>query len=217
MARLVYSTLASVDGYVADEDGDFGWAAPDEEVHAVVNELERPIGTYLYGRRMYEVMVAWETLEVPDGGSAAMRDYAEIWRAADKVVYSTTLGDASSARTTVERTFDPQAVRRLKNAADRDLSVGGPHLAAHALRAGLVDECHFFVVPYVAGGGTRSLPDDLRLALTLVSERRFGNGTVHLNYRLDREGPFAQERVGSGRGEPLAAGLGERQDDAHLR
>ena len=184
MATLIYSTIASLDGYVADENGDFSWAAPDEEVHAFVNDLERSVGTYLYGRRMYEVMVAWETMEVPPGGSPAMRDYAEIWRAAEKVVYSSTLPEVSSARTRLERSFDPQAIGRLKAAADRDISVGGPHLAAQALRAGLVDEFHLLLVPYVAGGGTQSLPDHLRLRLNLISDRRFDNGTVHLHYAV---------------------------------
>ena len=180
MAKLVYSAITSLDGYVADENGDFDWAAPGEEVHAFVNDLERPIDTYLYGRRMYEVMAAWETI---DDEHPVMRDYAEIWRAADKVVYSRTLNEASSARTRIEREFDPDAVRGLKAERDRDLSVGGPELAAQALAAGLVDECHLLLNPVVVGGGQRSLPDEVRLELELLDERRFSNGVVHLHYR----------------------------------
>jgi dihydrofolate reductase len=183
MAKLIYSAIASLDGYVADEDGNFEWAAPDEEVHAFVNDLERPVGTYLYGRRMYEVMVAWETMPTGADQGPAMRDYAEIWRAADKVVYSRTLEAAASARTRIERDFDPDAVRRMKAAAERDISVGGAGLAAHAFRAGLVDECHLLLVPAIVGGGTRALPDDVRVSLALLDERRFAGGVVHLHYR----------------------------------
>ena len=182
MAKLIYSSIASLDGYVADEQGNFDWAAPDDEVHAFVNELERPVGTYLYGRRMYDVLVAWETMPT-EGQPDVIRDYAEIWRAADKIVYSTTLATASSAKTQIERSFHPDAVRELKTQAARDLSVGGPGLAAQALAAGLVDECHLFLVPVIVGGGTRSLPEGLRLDLELIGERRFGNGTVYLHYR----------------------------------
>jgi dihydrofolate reductase len=183
MAKLIYSAIASLDGYVADEDGNFEWAAPDEEVHAFVDDLERPVGTYLYGRRMYEVMVAWETMPTGADQGPAMRDYAEIWRAADKVVYSRTLEAAASARTRIERDFDPDAVRRMKAAAERDISVGGAGLAAHAFRAGLVDECHLLLVPAIVGGGTRALPDDVRVSLALLDERRFAGGVVHLHYR----------------------------------
>jgi dihydrofolate reductase len=183
MAKLIYSAITSLDGYVADEDGGFDWAAPDEEVHTFVNDLGRRIGTYLYGRRMYEVMVAWETMPIEDQ-PAVIRDYAEIWRGADKVVYSSTLEAPSSARTRIERSFDPDAVRRMKPQLGRDLSVGGPHLAAEAIRAVLVDELHLFVAPVVVGGGTRWLPDDVRLQLELLDERRFGNGTVHMHYQM---------------------------------
>jgi dihydrofolate reductase len=172
----------SLDGYVADEDGKFDWGEPDEEVHAFVNDLERPVGTYLYGRRMYEVMRAWETLDLADQ-PRAIGDFAEIWRAADKIVYSKTLETVPSPRTRIERDFDPEAVRRLKAAADRDLTVGGPELAAHAFSAGLVDELHLFLAPIVVGGGKQSLPDDVRLELELLDERRFGNGMVHLRHR----------------------------------
>ena len=182
MGKLIYSTLTSLDGYIADQDGNFDWAEPDQEVHAFINELEGPVGTYLYGRRMYEVMVAWETLDLADQ-PPHMRDYAEIWRAADKIVYSKTLETVSSTRTRIERDFDPEAVRHLKASRERDLGVGGPDLAAHAIRAGLVDEWHLFLAPVIVGGGTRSLPDDVRLNLELLDERRFGNGMAYLRYR----------------------------------
>ncbi|MFC9787786.1 dihydrofolate reductase family protein [Rhodococcus sp. NPDC127528] len=185
MAQLIYSTIASLDGYVADQDGRFDWAAPDEEVHAFVNDLERPVGTYLYGRRMYETMVTWEYVgEMAGGDPSAALDFAQLWRAADKIVYSTTLTRPASARTRIEQRFEPEAVRQLKAVSERDISVGGPTLAAHAIRAGLVDDFHFFVTPVVVGGGTRSLPDDLRLDLTLVDVHRFGSGVVHLHYRV---------------------------------
>ena len=183
MARLIYSSIASVDGYIADQDGNFDWAAPDEEVHRFVNDLERPVGTYLLGRRMYEVMVYWENPALVAESPPVIRDFAELWRRAVKIVYSRTLEAASSARTRIERDFDPGAVRRMKAAADRDISVGGPHLAAHAFRAGLVDECHLFLAPVVVGGGTPSLPDNALLRLELVEVRRFENGVVHLHYR----------------------------------
>jgi dihydrofolate reductase len=182
VAKLIYSAIASLDGYVADEDGNFDWAAPDEEVHTFVNDLERPVGTYLYGRRMYEVMVYWETASAHADEPPFMRDYAEIWRAADKIVYSRTLETASSARTRIQRDFDPEAVLKLKETAGRDLSVGGPDLAAQAIRAGLVDRYHLFVTPVVVGGGKQSLPNDVRLQLELLDEHRFGNGVVYLHY-----------------------------------
>jgi dihydrofolate reductase len=183
VAKLIYSAITSLDGYVADEDGNFDWAVPDEEVHTFINDLERPVGTYLYGRRMYEVMVGWETDPTLADESPFMRDYAEIWQAADKIVYSKTLETVSSARTRIDRDFDPEEVRQMKARAGRDLIVGGPELAAQAFRAGLVDECHLFVAPIVVGGGKRSLPDDVRLKLELLDERRFGNGMVYLHYR----------------------------------
>ena len=182
MAKLLYSAITSLDGYVADRDGSFDWAAPDEEVHAFVNELTRPIGTYLFGRRMYEVMAVWETMQTVDE-PPVMKDYAAIWQAATKIVYSTTLDAVSSARTRIERTFDADAVRQLKAASDSDLSIGGPGLAAHAIEAGLVDEYQLFLAPVVVGGGTQALPDGLRLSLELLDERRFGSGFVHLHYR----------------------------------
>jgi dihydrofolate reductase len=182
LAKLIYSAITSLDGYVADQDGSFEWAAPDEEVHAFVNDLERPIGTCLYGRRMYEVMRYWESAPTADDESPAVRDFAGIWQAADKVVYSRTLGSVSSARTRIEREFDPGAVQQLKVTAERDLSVGGPELAAQAIKAGLVDEYQLFVTPFVVGGGKRWLPDDVPLKLELLEERRFGSGVVHLRY-----------------------------------
>jgi dihydrofolate reductase len=186
MAKLIYSAITSLDGYVADEHGRFDWSMPDEEVHTFVNDLERPIGTYLYGRRMYEVLVAWETMDEPE---PVMRDYAGIWRAAEKIVYSRTLESPSSARTRIEREFDAEAVRRLKASAERDISVGGPSLAAVAIGAGLVDECHLLVSPVVVGGGNPALPSGLRVDLELLDERRFGNGVVHLHYALSASGP----------------------------
>ncbi len=183
MAKLVYATISSLDGYVADESGSFDWATPDEEVHAFINDLVRPIGTHLYGRRMYDVLVAWETMDVgPE--PAVIRDFAAIWHAADKIVYSKTLDAVASARTTLERDFAPNVVRRSKATASRDLSIGGPTIAAEALKAGLVDEVHLFLVPIIVGGGTRALPDGVRQQLVLEEERRFAGGVVYLRYRV---------------------------------
>ena len=182
MAKMIYLTITSLDGYVADEDGNFEWAAPDNEVHIFINDLVRPVGTYLYGRRMYEVMRYWETAHALADRPPVERDFAQIWRAADKVVYSKTLETVSSARTRIERNFDPEAVRRMKTQAERDIGVGGPDLAAQAFKAGLVDECHLFVTPIVVGGGKRSLPRNVRLELELLDERRFEGGVVHLHY-----------------------------------
>ena len=184
MAKLIYAAITSLDGYVADEDGSFDWAVPDEEVHTFVNDLQRPIGIYLYGRRMYEVMVAWETVHTLADQPPFIQDFAKIWQAADKVVYSKTLETVSSARTRIERDFDPEAVRQMKASAGRDITVGGPDLAGQAIKAGLVDECHLFVAPVVVGGGKQSLPNNVHLKLELVDERRFGNGVVHLHYRI---------------------------------
>jgi dihydrofolate reductase len=184
VARLIYAAIASLDGYVADTDGNFDWAEPDEEVFAFVNELERPVGTYLYGRRIYEVMVYWETADALPDEPAVVRDFTKLWLAADKIVYSTTLAEVSSARTTIEKTFDPEAIRRLKTTAAGDITVGGPHLAAQAIKAGLVDEVHLILAPVIVGGGTRALPDDVRIGLELVDERRFAGGMVHLHYRV---------------------------------
>ncbi len=179
MAKLIYSAIASLDLYVADEQGKWDWAFPDEEVHAFVNDLERPIGTHLFGRRMYEVLSAWETMDDPH---PLMRDYAEIWRSSDKIVYSRSLESVSTARTTLEREFDPAKVAELKAASSQDLSVGGPHLAAQAIAAGLVDECHLLLSPVVVGGGNAALPTGVRWDLELADERRFENGVVHLHY-----------------------------------
>ena len=183
MGKLIYSAITSLDGYVADEGGSFDWAEPDEEVHTFINDLVRPIGIHLYGRRMYEVLVYWETAHTLADQPPFVLDFAAIWQAADKIVYSRTLETVSSARTRIERAFDPEAVRRLKAAAGRDVSVGGPELAAQAIKAGLVDEYHLFVTPVVVGGGKQWLPDDVRVELELLDERRFGNGVVHLHYR----------------------------------
>jgi dihydrofolate reductase len=183
MAKLIYSAITSLDGYVADREGNFDWAEPDDEVHGFVNDLERSVGTYLYGRRMYEVMVAWETLDADPDHTHVIRDFARLWRAAEKIVYSETLETVSSARTRIERRFDPEAVRRLKASAEGDISAGGPDLAAQAIKAGLVDEYRLFITPIVVGAGKRWLPDDVRVTLELLDERRFGNGTIHLHYR----------------------------------
>jgi dihydrofolate reductase len=183
LAKLIYSMIASLDGYVADKAGAFEWAAPDDEVHTFINDLMRPLGTHLYGRRMYELMAGWETDPTLAAQSGVMRDFAELWQAADKIVYSTTLGTVSTARTRIERGFDPAAVRQLKAIADQDITVGGPDLAAQAIKAGLVDEFRLFVTPVVVGGGKQSLPDDVRWELELLDERRFGSGVVYLRYR----------------------------------
>jgi dihydrofolate reductase len=183
VANLIYSALTSLDGYVADENGNFDWAAPDEEVHTFVNDLMRSVGTHLYGRRMYEVLVAWESDDILEGQPPLMHDFATMWRAADKIVYSRSLETVSSARTRIERQFDPDAIRRLKATTDRDLIVGGPELAAQAFRAGLVDEVHLFLNPIVVGGGNAALPDDVRIPLELLDEHPFEGGVVHLAYR----------------------------------
>ena len=188
VAQLIYSVIESLDGYVADESGNFDWAAPDEEVHRFVNDLERGVGTYLYGRRMYETMVYWETAHELVGEPDVIQDYTRLWQAAEKIVYSKTLEAARSARTRIERDFDPESVRRMKAAAGRDISVGGPHLAAQALRAGLVDELHLLVAPVVIGGGNRSLPDGVRIKLDLIDQRAFRSGVVHLHYRTTTRG-----------------------------
>ncbi|CAN5477675.1 dihydrofolate reductase family protein [soil metagenome] len=182
MGRLVYSAITSLDGYSVDAKGHFDWSAPDAEVHAAVNELLAPVGTHLYGRRMYDVLVAWETMPTGPDQEPAVNEFARIWHAADKIVYSTTLAEASSDRTRIARDFDPETVRGL--VADGDVSIGGPTIAAHAFRAGIVDEVHLFLSPVVVGGGTRALPDDVRLDLELVGERRFANGVVQLGYRV---------------------------------
>jgi dihydrofolate reductase len=184
MAQLIYTAITSLDGYVADAEGNFDWSAPDEEVHRFVNDLERPIGTHLYGRRMYEVMRYWETTPTGNDEPSAGQEYAKTWQTADKIVYSKSLDQVSGARTSIQREFDPEAIQQLKAAAARDISVSGPALAAQALRLGLVDECHLFLSPIVVGGGNPALPDNVRLVLELLDERRFGNGVVHLDYRV---------------------------------
>jgi dihydrofolate reductase len=176
---LIYSAIVSLDGYTADQEGKFDWAEPDEEVMGLINDLERPIGTYLYGRRMYEVLRYWEDADLTDR-SAATREYAGIWRSADKIVYSTSLPEASTARTRIERSLDPEAVRALKQHGD--VSIGGPTLAAHAIKSGLVDEYQLFVTPVITGGGLPALPSAVRASLDLVDERRFASGVVYLRY-----------------------------------
>ena len=183
MANLIYGAITSLDGYIEDVDGEFDWAEPDEEVHSFVNDQERNIGTHLYGRRLYEVMTAWETMDSLPGAPPYVVDFARIWQAAEKVVYSSTLETVSTAKTRIEREFDPEAVQQLKATAPTDILVGGATLAADALKAGLVDQIHLFVAPIVVGGGKKALPDRFRQKLELVDERRFGNGTVFLSYR----------------------------------
>jgi dihydrofolate reductase len=183
MGRLIYSAIASLDGYVEDQEGNFDWAAPDEELHSFVNDLERPVGTYLYGRRMYETMLYWETAHLPPDQPAVVSEFRAIWQAAEKIVYSRTLESVSSARTRVERDFDAQAIQRLKVASEHDMTVGGSGLAAEAIKVGLVDELHLFVVPAVVGGGKRWLPSGVRLDLELLDTRRFARGAVYLKYR----------------------------------
>lgn len=186
MGRLVYAAIMSLDGYVDDREGRFDWCMPDEQVHAAVNDLSRGAGTYLLGRGMYEVLSVWDTMATDDPDEPEMSDYARIWQASDKVVYSTTLDAIDAPRTRLERSFDVDAVRAQVAAAERDVSIGGPTLAAHALRAGIVDDIHLYQSPVIVGGGTRALPDDVRIDLELVSERRFDNGVVHAHYRVVR-------------------------------
>jgi dihydrofolate reductase len=184
MARLIYTAIASLDGYVEDGEGTFDWAMPDEEVHAFVNDLDRPIGTYLYGRRMYETMVFWETASSEADELTVFSDYGGVWRAADKIVYSRALETVSSARTRIEREFDPDAIRQLKENATADVAVGGAQLAGQAIAAGLVDDYHLFLNPILVGAGKRALPDNAHAQLELVDERRFRNGVAHLHYRV---------------------------------
>jgi dihydrofolate reductase len=183
MGKLNFGAIMSLDGYIADVDGRFDWAMPSAEVHGFINDLERPVGTYLYGRRMYEMLAVWETDPSLAEHSPITADYAQIWQAADKIVYSSTLDETVTQRTRIERSFDPDAVRRLKESAESDLDIGGPTLAAHAIRAGLVDDLHLFVTPIVVGGGLAALPDGVRIGLNLVDEHRFADGTTYLRYR----------------------------------
>ncbi len=183
MARLIYSAISSLDSYIEDADGNFDWAMPDEEVHRFINNLERSAGTYLYGRRMYETLMVWETDPNLAADSPITRDFAEIWQAANKIVYSRTLQTVSTRKTKLERNFDPEAIRQLKEAVEQDILIGGPEIAAHAFRSRLIDECHLFLTPIIVGGGKPSLPDHVRLDLELLEERRFGNGMVFLRYR----------------------------------
>jgi dihydrofolate reductase len=183
MAKLIYSAITSLDGYVADRSGGIDWAEPDEEVHAFINELERPIVTYLYGRKMYESMVYWENAQSAIEHTPVLREFALIWKAADKIVFSRALESVASRKTRIESNFDPEHIRRLKEQTGGDMSIGGASLASAAIRIGLVDEWHLFVVPVIVGGGRRALPDRFNQKLELLDERRFGNGTVFLHYR----------------------------------
>jgi dihydrofolate reductase len=183
MGKLIYSAIASADGYVEDAAGSFDWSAPDEEVHRFVMDLERPAGTYLYGRRMYETMRYWETAHTVPGQPAFALEFAGVWQAAEKIVFSTTLESVSSARTRIERDFDPSMIRRLKSASARDMTVGGADLAGQAIKAGLVDELQLFLVPVIVGGGKPALPRGARTDLELLDTRRFAGGAVYLRYR----------------------------------
>ena len=185
MAKLIYSSIVSLDGYVEDASRRFDWAAPDEEVHAFVNDLVRPIGTHLYGRRMYETMVFWETAGLADDDPEVIRDFGSLWRAADKIVFSETLMSATSVRTRTERDFDPGLIRQLKQSGDADLAVGGAELAGQALAAGLVDEIQLFLVPVIVGGGKRALPADVQTRLRLIGTRGFAGGVVYAHYAVD--------------------------------
>ncbi len=187
MTHLIYSAITSLDGYIEDMDGKFDWAAPDKEVHGFINDLERAVGTYLYGSRMYETMIVWETDPNLAADSPITHAYAEVWQAADKIVYSRTLGTVSTRKTRLERNFDPETVRQLKAAAGQDISIGGPQLAAHAIRAGLVDECQLFLAPVLVGGGKPALPKNIHLALELLEERRFRSGMVYLHYQVTQK------------------------------
>ncbi|MEO9181770.1 MAG: dihydrofolate reductase family protein [Acidimicrobiales bacterium] len=183
MAKLIYSTITSLDCFVEDSSGGFGWAEPDEEVFSFVNQLERPVGTYLYGRHMYETMVYWETALTQTDQSAVEKDFADIWKAADKIVYSTTLTTAASAKTRIERDFDPDVIAKLKESAQLDVCVGGSNLASQALKAGLVDEIQLFLTPILVGHGKRAFPIDTHLPLKLLEERRFGSGVIFLRFQ----------------------------------
>jgi dihydrofolate reductase len=183
MAHLIYTANSSLDGYIEDMDGKFDWTAPDEEYFSFISNLVRKAGTYLYGRRLYETMMVWETDPNLAAESPLRRDFAEIWQAADKIVYSTTLESVSTRKTRLERSVDPEAIRQLKEAVEQDILIGGAELAAHAFRSGLIDECHLFLLPVIVGGGKQCLPDNVRLELELLQERRFGSGVVFLRYR----------------------------------
>lgn len=183
MGKLIYMAITSLDGYVADREGRFDWSMPDAQVHDYVTELQRPVGTYLYGRRLYDVMAVWETLEAPPEFPWLL-DFAKVWRTAGKVVYSTTLEEVSTAKTRIEREFDPAAIRRMKETSEQDITVGGATLAGQAIKAGLVDECQLFLTPHLVGGGTRALPDDIRLDLELLGQRDFGNGVMYVRYGI---------------------------------
>jgi dihydrofolate reductase len=184
MSKLIYIANVSLDGYIEDSHGDFNWTEPNDEVFAFITDLVRPVETYLYGRRLYETMAVWETDPAFAAQSELMRDFAHVWQAANKVVYSTTLNEVSTARTQVERNFDPDAIRDSRATAASDLTVGGASLAAHAFKAGLVDECQLLIYPVSVGTGKPALPRDMRVDVELLDERRFGNGVVYVRYRV---------------------------------
>jgi dihydrofolate reductase len=184
MSKLIYIANVSLDGYIEDSNGNFDWTVPTDEVFAFITDLVRSAGTYLYGRRMYETMAVWETDPAVAAESDLRGDFAHLWQAAEKVVYSTTLHEVSTAKTRLEPDFDPDAINDLKASAATNLTVGGANLAAHAFRAGLVDECHLFIHPVFVGAGKSSLPRDMRADLELIDERRFGNGLVYVGYRV---------------------------------
>jgi dihydrofolate reductase len=187
MARLIYSAISSLDGYIEDANGKFDWAVPDEEVHRYINDLVRSTSTYLYGRRMYETMMGWETDPALAAQSPLMQDFAEVWGAADKIVYSKTLEVVATRKTRIEQDFNPKMIRKLKAVARHDILIGGPNLAAYAFRARLIDECHLFLAPVIVGGGKQSLPNNIRLELLLLEEHRFSNGMVHLRYQAQQQ------------------------------
>ena len=186
VANLIYSAICSLDGYIEDKEGKFDWAMPDAEVHGFVNDLERSAGTYLFGRRMYQTMMVWETDPSIAKLSPQTHDYAEIWLAANKIVYSKTLEKVSTTKTKLEREFNPDDIQRLKKTADGDILIGGPNLAAHAFRAGLIDDCQFFLTPVVVGGGKKAFPEDVKINLELLEERKFKSGMVYLRYQIKR-------------------------------
>lgn len=188
MGKLIYSMITSLDGFVSDPAGNFGWGGPEEEVHEFVNEQFRSVGTNLYGRRMYETLVYWETAHTLPEQPPFILEYARLWQATDKIVYSTSLEEVASERTRIERTFDPDAVRQLKAKSDLDIAIAGPHVAAHAISAGLVDEYQLFIGPAIVGGGNPFFPDDVHVDLELRDERRFDNGVVYLRYGVKDRG-----------------------------
>ena len=187
MSKLIYAVNTSVDGFMEDQDGNFGWTEPNDEVFKFITDLMRPIGTHLLGRRMYETMMVWETDPKFAAESSLKRDFAEVWQAANKIVFSTTLENLPTRKTQLMRSFEPETIRQLKANSEHDILIEGPEIASHAFRAGLIDECHLFILPVVVGGGKSAIPNNLRLNLELLEEQHFGNGTVYLRYRIKPE------------------------------